>query len=575
MMGAGESGIPNVTVTLDGASTTLTDIDGRYFFATDVPGVHSIVESDLPGYFSTTPNEVHLGVSAGQSYEVNFGDANSNSNFAAILGTVFADLDGDGQWDSNELGIPNVTVHLDDSSTTTTNQYGSYGFITDVAGVHQVNEEDPANYFSTTPNEVHVAVAMGQGYQVDFGDAPNGSGFAAVYGTVFEDANSDGQWDDEEVGIAGVTVALDGETAVTNAYGNYTLGTSSAGNHTVVETDLPGYVSTTPNIVNVNVALNNGYQIDFGDISNITCSPDSYEEDDTKNQAGSIIVNEAAQTHNFCEDATDWTTFTAEAGTVYTITTSAWGQRADTFLSLYDVNGTTMLLANDDYEGTTDYSSRIIWEATADGTYYVRTTNRAGLTQGLTEYDLSIEATIINEVESPFIYMPIIFNSWSNDQAAAVKEVKLSKPRAPEGEINHFCPDAYETDDTWQEALAVADGDVQVHSFDSNPALYAADKDFVSVDLAAGQTVTFTITAASNTETLLELYDENGDAMDVDDLTDLSWTAETAGHYYASVSPLNSMNFGCTNTVSYELTVAVSGEVPSPPMIFLPFVSKG
>jgi len=40
-----------------------------------------------------------------------------------------------------------------------------------------------------------------------------------------------------------------------------------AGVHTNVKTDPAGYSSTTPNEVEVDVTLGNGYQVDFGDVS--------------------------------------------------------------------------------------------------------------------------------------------------------------------------------------------------------------------------------------------------------------------------------------------------------------------
>ena len=94
----------------------------------------------------------------------------------------------------------------------------------------------------------------------------------------------------------------------------------------------------------------------------------------------------ALQERTFCDDATDWITFTAETGGVYTITTDSYGQRADTFLALYDTNGETLLAANDDYQGAPDYSSQIVWQAPVSGVYYIHVTNRAGLTCCQTNY---------------------------------------------------------------------------------------------------------------------------------------------------------------------------------------------
>jgi hypothetical protein len=85
--------------------------------------------------------------------------------------------------------------------------------------------------------------------------------------------------------------------------------------------------------------------------------------------------------------------------------------------------------------------------------------------------------------------------------------------------------------------------------------------------------VHFDVTQAVNTQTLLELVDENGELINVTGTTQLQWTAESSGRYYLGVSPMNSMEFGCTDTVSYDLTVTI--EVPdTTPTIYLPFIVK-
>ncbi|MDH4138021.1 MAG: hypothetical protein OEW09_15080, partial [Anaerolineae bacterium] len=238
VQGAGEVGIANVRLTLDDTITTTTKSDGSYMFFTTVTGTHTVVETDPDGYFSTTSNEVHVEVSMGNSYRVDFGDALDDSGFAAIRGIVFEDSDGDGVWDAGEVGIEGVTITLDGSATATTNLYGSYTFSTTVIGTHTVVESDPVGYFSTTSNEVHVDVELGHGYQVDFGDAPDSSNFASIHGIVFEDSDGDGVWDAGEVGIEGVTITLDGVImTTTDLYGGYTFSTTVEGVHTVVETD--------------------------------------------------------------------------------------------------------------------------------------------------------------------------------------------------------------------------------------------------------------------------------------------------------------------------------------------------
>lgn len=225
----------------------------------------------------------------------------------------------------------------------------------------------------------------------------------------------------------------------TDLSGAYTFSTTVPGTHAILERDPPGYDSTTPNIVTLNVSLGQSYQVDFGDrqSSSCSCPPDKYEDDDSSALAAGLAVGET-QPHNFCDDSTDWITFTAEAGNLYTMTTSAWGQRTDTFLSLFDTNAQTLLAANDDCAGGTDYSSCIAWQAPASGIYYLRTTNRVGLNGCQTDYTLWIE------VDPRFrVFLPSVMQRYS--QGTGTREAQLY----PTGVISHTCPDTHEIDGTW------------------------------------------------------------------------------------------------------------------------------
>jgi uncharacterized repeat protein (TIGR01451 family) len=264
-----ETGIEEVLITLDGVYTTTTDLHGAYAFSTTITGTHTVVEKDPTGYISTTPNEVHVEVNLGESYQVDFGDTiRDPGDFAVIYGTVFHDSNGNGIFDASELGIEGVLITLDGLYTDTTDIYGAYTFSTTITGTHTVVEKDPEGYFSTTPNEVHPTVELGDEFQVDFGDALKGvDEFASIYGAVFHDVNQNATWDSDEPGIPGVEITLDGSiTATTGVYGSYTFSTTITGLHTVVEKDPPKHISTTPNVVDVpGVVLGENYQVNFGD----------------------------------------------------------------------------------------------------------------------------------------------------------------------------------------------------------------------------------------------------------------------------------------------------------------------
>ncbi|MDY7075344.1 MAG: SdrD B-like domain-containing protein, partial [Chloroflexota bacterium] len=182
---------------------------------------------------------------------------------------TFIDGDGDGVRDTGEGPLVGTVITMTRAapSVTTTNGISqSYHFQVAEAGPISVTTSLPITYFRTTPGVVFLHSSFGNTQTVGFGFAPVTSTFGVVYGTVFEDANSNGVYDAGDLGLSSVTVTLDGsDITTTGVNGNYALSTTTATTHTVVETDPLGYFSTTPNEVDVNVSMGNGYQVDFGD----------------------------------------------------------------------------------------------------------------------------------------------------------------------------------------------------------------------------------------------------------------------------------------------------------------------
>ena len=240
------------------------------------------------------------------------------------------------------------------------------------------------------------------------------------------------------------------------------------------------------------------------------------------------------------------------------------------FITTADASG-KLIAANDDYEGAEDYSSQIVWRAMVNGVYYLHTENRAGLYGCQTDYEVWIE-----QLEGFLLFLPVIAQDYG---APAVVEQHLppiaTEPDldlattapgpqvvvSPSGVITHTCKDDYEIDDTWWQSKPIEDGAVQVHSFDSDPLRYAADKDWMWFDIQSGRTITFTLPSITNTQTLLELYHDPEDAP-VAKTTDpsLVWTAPYGGRYYLSVSPSHDptqVSFGCADEVGYKLLAEV------------------
>jgi serine-aspartate repeat-containing protein C/D/E len=130
-----------------------------------------------------------------------------------ITGVVFSDIDGDGEQDPGEEGIPGITVTLENSTGVldeeTTAGDGSYGFNSRVVSAEDeyfvrvhVPEE---GYTPTTPITVPVPVNGDLPVTIDFGLQPE---TGTITGVIFDDRNRNGVQDPGEPGIAGATVNL-------------------------------------------------------------------------------------------------------------------------------------------------------------------------------------------------------------------------------------------------------------------------------------------------------------------------------------------------------------------------------
>ena len=185
-------------------------------------------------------------------------------SIAVIHGTVYKDLDGSATRDAGEPAIANVRVRSSSGAQARSDIQGGYR-LTVYPGEQTIVETDPTGYVSTTPNQVSLNIYPGQYARIDFGDR-TASGTAAVVGAVYVDANSSKTRDQDERGIANVKIyAESGEETYTNAQGDYHLDLP-VGTHTVSETDSTGYVSTTPNAVDVSLDTEGGeVTVNFGD----------------------------------------------------------------------------------------------------------------------------------------------------------------------------------------------------------------------------------------------------------------------------------------------------------------------
>jgi hypothetical protein len=243
----------------------------------------------------------YYGLSAGQiDRSVDFG-----YRPAGYIGDrVWNDLDGDGVQDADEPGITNVTVELYKGGvlqrTTVTDGTGYYGFAGLADGTdYEIRIQTgtlPTSSTATydkdgtgTPHVTSNIVISGGGAvsDVDFGYRLQG--VYSISGSVFNDADQDGIFDDPGEGTyEGIPVYLFDTTGrliattTSGPDGSYSFGSLGAGSYQVVVNDgspqLDGTFNTTPTIRAVTITNAPVVDQDFGFTSSYDMGdlPDGY-----------------------------------------------------------------------------------------------------------------------------------------------------------------------------------------------------------------------------------------------------------------------------------------------------------
>lgn len=163
--------------------------------------------------------------------------------------------------------------------------------------------------------------------------------------------------------------------------------------------------------------------------------PDAYEGDNTPVDAVLIQPNGVVHHHNFYGDGDeDWVKFQAQAGQSYIIETLNLRFMADTILELYDTDGTTLLVRDDNSSGSDTWGSFIQWTAPADGIYYVRVRNWVNETFG-TQYDLVIRPQgmdLAGQIGGGMSAVDVIGNHAIVGHGPRVEVVDVSDPANPQ-----------------------------------------------------------------------------------------------------------------------------------------------
>jgi uncharacterized repeat protein (TIGR01451 family) len=173
----------------------------------------------------------------------------------SISGIKWHDLDGKGDPDDGEPGLPGWTIELENAQgnviTTTTGANGAYTFDNLVAGTYTVTEELQDGWRQTYPGRDgshSVTLDDEDASEIGFGNR----GALSISGAKWHDLNGDRVWDGDELGLSGWTIELRNPqgalvaSTTTNANGAYSFDNLVPGDYTVSEVQQTGWQQTAP-----------------------------------------------------------------------------------------------------------------------------------------------------------------------------------------------------------------------------------------------------------------------------------------------------------------------------------------
>ncbi|BCM92215.1 hypothetical protein IAD21_04094 [Abditibacteriota bacterium] len=140
-----------------------------------------------------------------------------------ITGRVFDDQNGNGIWDTNEPGVPDVQISIPGLKQPT-GENGQFALTDLPAGSYEVGmivKTLPIDLAILEPDKAMVNVPAGKSGTIDFPVVRTGQ----AKGVVFNDANRNGQQDEGESGIANAIVRVEDSDVVsfTDKQGNFAL----------------------------------------------------------------------------------------------------------------------------------------------------------------------------------------------------------------------------------------------------------------------------------------------------------------------------------------------------------------
>jgi len=123
---------------------------------------------------------------------------------------------------------------------------------------------------------------------------------------------------------------------------------------------------------------------------------DVFEVDDTAAAANLIVANAEPQQRTLGENDVDWVTISVTAGVEYNFFASSEGDGLDTMLGLYEADGTTLILEEDDTVGS---SPLITWVPVSDQQVLLKATASADQPRISGDYQLGVTDDVTPPVD--------------------------------------------------------------------------------------------------------------------------------------------------------------------------------
>jgi len=256
----GDLAVEGVTIQLwkDGSlvDSKLTDENGHAAFYNLEPGDYTVKEVLPEGWYNIFADSHEVQVEEGEKKEVDF----LNARMARVSGEKldFADQ-------APVAGVKFILEGEDFYAEAVSGEDGSFDFGWVMPGEYTLYEELPDGWKAVLSAERQLNLENGdEAYEVFINQK-----LSAVAGTKWLDLNANGQLDEGEEGLAGVTIRLLGaegevlDSMVTGEDGSYIFEGLEAGEYSVEEIVPEGYEATAPIAVSFSLIPGEVKVIDF------------------------------------------------------------------------------------------------------------------------------------------------------------------------------------------------------------------------------------------------------------------------------------------------------------------------